>query len=110
VVYSHTYNNGLLEIAKVRKNGKKKLVFSADCESLEDMGRYTLDDTWWVPVSFDYKTSMAVAGSDLGVSKDVWVGFFNVKEKRTKILFKPSEELVKAIKNQYPSKVRYDET
>lgn len=110
VVYSHTYNNGLLEIAKVRKNGKKKLVFSADCESLDDMGRYTLDDTWWVPVSFDYKTSMSFAGSDLGVSKDVWVGFFNVKEKRTKILFKPSEELVKAIKNQYPSKVRYDET
>ncbi len=110
VVYSHTYNNGLLEIAKLRKNGRKKLMFSAECESLEDMGKYTMDDTWWVPAGLEYKTTMSFAGSEVGVSKDIWVAFFNDNGKRTKIVFKPSEELVKVMKKQYPSKVRYNET
>lgn len=84
-------------------------MFSAECDSLEEMGKYNTDDTWWVKKSQDYKTWISFVGDELGVNKNIWVAFFNVEGKRTRIIFKPSEEMIKAIKRQYPSKVRYDE-
>ena len=41
--------------------------------------------------------------------RSLWVALFNVDGKNIKIIFEPSDELIKAIKRQFPSKVKYIE-
>ncbi len=97
--YDYIYNNGLLEIFKVKKNGDRKLLFSADCETMEAMGLYN-DRALKV---LDVDTHEGFFGQQPG-RKD-WAAIFVVDNKRKLIYFNPSEELVKAIKSQYSSKV-----
>ncbi|MCR5105569.1 MAG: hypothetical protein K6B68_14135 [Eubacterium sp.] len=108
VTYNYTYNDGHLEIAKVRKNGKRKIMFSADCESMEIMGIYNSDEVWQATKNMKYKTLMSFVGDELGVNKNIWTAYFNIEGNRTKIIFWPSEELIKAMKKQYPTKVKYN--
>ena len=106
VAYDYTYTNGLFEIAKVRNNVKRKLLFSEECEKLEFMADSECDDLIMFENNGDYKTLKVYVGDE---SRNLWVAFFNSDGRKTKIMFEPGEELVKAIKRQYPSKVKYIE-
>lgn len=98
--YNYTYHNGLLEIFKVKRNGDRKSMFSADCETMEAMGLYNNRDLKII----DVDTSEGFFGQQSG-RKD-WAAIFIVDNKRKLIYFNPSEELVNAIKSQYSSKVK----
>lgn len=106
VAFDYTYTNGLLEIAKVRNNEKRKLLFSAECEALEILAEAEDDEVKRMESNNSYKTYKVYVGDE---DRSLWVALFNVEGRQTKIMFEPSVELLKAMKRQYPSKVRYIE-
>ena len=110
--FNFTYNNGHLEIAKVRKNGQKKLLFSAECESLEVMGSYLYKSKKYIGSELYKKTvannytEMSFCGEPLdGNERNWWEARFNIMGKYVLIHFNPSDEFVKTMKSQFPDKV-----
>ena len=106
VAYDYTYTNGLLDIAKVRNNTKRKLLFSAECDALEIMALNDSDDIRDHERGTEYKPLKVYVGDE---QRSLWVALFNVDGKNIKIIFEPSDELIKAMKRQFPSKVKYIE-
>jgi hypothetical protein len=112
--FNYKYNNGQLEIAKVRKNGSRKVVFSADCESMELMGtpnkKGLLNSKKYMKIRTKNNTNMSFSGEGLDNSKrDYCEAYFNFEGNYIKFIFNPSEEFIETIKRQYPSKVFYNE-
>ena len=109
--YNYTYNNGIFEIAKVRKNGQRKLKFSAECEWLEFMGtsRALVKNGKWDSKKIQDYTKMEFYGEGLdGNRRETYEAFFNIEGKNVRVQFSPSEEFVKAINSQYPAKVIFE--
>ncbi len=106
VAYDYTYTNGLFEIAKVRNNANRKLLFSAECESLELMAKADSDAVAQLENGRSYRVLKVYAGEE---DRTMYAALFNVEGRQTKILFEPCEEMVKAMKKQFPTKVNYIE-
>ena len=113
-IFKYTFNNGRLEIFKIRKIGEKKLMFSADCDSMEVMGpstgKFHCSEAYKKTKANKY-TDIHVTGEGLDADKRVYCeAFFNTEGKYIMIYFNPSERFIKAMRNQYPSKVLYDDS
>ena len=107
--YIYNYNNGHLEISKARRNGRGKLLFSAEFDNLEVMGipsgRLLVSDLYKKTQNNKY-TEMEFVGSGLdGSRRDSYEARFHIDEKYISIRFSPSEELFNAIKRQYPERI-----
>ena len=106
VAFDYTYTNGLLDIAKVRNNSKRKLLFSAECEALELMAKADSDEISQLENGRSYKELKVFVGEE---DRTLYAALFNVEGRQTKILFEPCEDMLKAMKKQYPTKVKYIE-
>ena len=111
--YIYTYNNGHLEIAKARRNGPKKQLFSAELDSLEVMGkkngRLLVSDLYKKTLKNTYTQMDFYGGDPDGSRRDTYQARFNIDGKFISILFSPSEDLINVITRQYPDKVVSEE-
>ena len=105
--YNYVYDNGRLEIAKIRKNGSKEMLFSANCDSLVSMGKFDGADHMAATRGINYEGGNVFIAQDVSVKRETFQAVFTVDGKNIGFYFEPSEELIKAIQSQYPTKVHY---
>lgn len=105
--YNYIYNNGRLEIVKVRKNGDKETLFSENCESLISMGKYNDHDHMAATRGMEFEEGNSFLAQDISVKRETFQAVFTVDGKNIDFYFEPSEELIKAVQSQYPTKVHY---
>ena len=102
-----------LEIAKARRNGPKKQLFSAEFDFLEvmgkEIGRLLVSDIYKKTLNNQYTEKEFLGGGLDGSRRDSYEARFNIDGKFISIKFSPSEDLVNAIKRQYPDKVVSEE-
>ena len=105
--YNYIYDNGRLEIAKIRKNGNREVLFSANCDSLISMGKYNDRDHMDATRGIEYESGNVFVAQDISVKRETLQAVFTVDGKNIDFYFEPSEELIKAVQSQYPTKVHY---
>ena len=106
VAYDYTYTNGLFEIARVSNNSKRKLLFSSEFENLEILALNDSDEIKQFESNKAYKTLPVFVGEE---DRTLYAALFNVEGRLTKVVFEPCTEMLKAMKKQYPAKVKYIE-
>jgi hypothetical protein len=103
IEYDYTFTNGILDIAKVINNSKRKKLLSADTREFEvlapisDEGFQRMLNHKGIEQKFNYF---------LNRGGGLYYAVFTYNGKKTLLVFEPSEELVQMIKPYNPRNVK----
>ncbi|WP_322174018.1 DUF6106 family protein [Acutalibacter caecimuris] len=103
--FEYSLTNGFVTVDKILNKSSRKRMTSFECDSCEDIGKFTENEARLKTRSFDTR----VYATEFSDHRDSWFMIVRSgKTGKTLVVFDPDEDLLEAIKKYIPRSLKFE--